>query len=383
MTMKALVQKKFYNYLFNNKIVYNVCMEDPHTDMQLFQPASGSNIFMLASGGCNALHYALDNNVETITCVDANPCQVALVNLKKQVFQKGDYHDLWKMFGTGIHEDVQYSYAKKLRDGLPEQCAQYWDANIRSFQKRGSKKGFQYHTGCGMITRCFALLKDEHLNHIGKLFELNDKKQQLKIYEKYLEPVFMSMLSKMLINFSTRFGIPSRQISMISNNPDEVLQFLNARIKRALTELPADQNYFYHLYIFGRYRRDCVPEYLNKKHFALLQESSKKIQVHCAYLADQLLSSEKRYSHFALLDHLDWLVSSPDLLERQWKAILSRAEKGTKLLIRTYYSGNDWLPSFVEKYVEVVNGIEDAVATDRIGIYNKTHLLEVRAPLVL
>lgn len=378
--MKKFLQKNFYNYLFNNKIVYNVCMEDPKTDMQLFQPETGSNIFVLASGGCNSFHYALDKNVDSVSCVDANPCQVALVNMKKQLFQVGNYEDLWKMFGDGIHEDVHQAYSQKLRKGLSESCTQYWDANLHSFTKRGSNKGFQFHTGCGFITRCFSLLKDEHLNKIAQLFELNDKQQQIELYEKYLEPVLLSTLSKMIINFSTNFGIPSRQISMISNDPKEVIHFLNARIKRALTELPANENYFYYLYIFGHYKRGCAPEYLNKNNFELLQESNNKIKVHQSFVADHLIGSEKRYSHFALLDHLDWLVNDQELLEKQWKSILSRSEKGSKILIRSYYSGNEWMPSFVEKHVDIVNGIDDFVATDRLGIYNKTHLLEVREP---
>jgi S-adenosylmethionine-diacylglycerol 3-amino-3-carboxypropyl transferase len=379
--MKSVIQKKFYNYLFNNKIVYNVCMEDPHTDIRLFQPTSGSNIFVLASGGCNALHYALDANVDSVHCIDANPCQIALVNMKKQVFQQGDYEDLWKMFGDGIHEDVHLSYEQKLRPGLPDRCVEYWDKNLKNFKVRGSNRGFQYHTGCGLITRCFALLKEPHLAQIARLFELNDKKQQIEVYEQYLEPIFKTVLCKMLINVTTRFGIPSRQISMISNNPTEVLEFLNARIKRALTELPANENYFYHLYIFGRYRRDCAPEYLNENNFELLQQAHHKVDVKNAYVADYLAGTKQRFSHFALLDHLDWLVHDPELLEKQWRAILSRAETGAKLLIRTYFSGMEWLPAFVEKHVDVINDIDEHVATDRIGIYNKTHLLQVRTPL--
>jgi S-adenosylmethionine-diacylglycerol 3-amino-3-carboxypropyl transferase len=94
--MKKLIQKIFYDYLFNKKIVYNACMEDPRTDMLLLDPNPGSNIFMLGSGGCNALHYALNSNFERILCIDANPCQVALINIKKQVIENGTFKDLWR-----------------------------------------------------------------------------------------------------------------------------------------------------------------------------------------------------------------------------------------------------------------------------------------------
>lgn len=353
-------------------------MEDPRTDMRLFDPTPGSHIFVLASGGCNALHYALNANVTSVHCVDANPCQVALVNLKKQVIEHGSYQDLWKMFGVGIHEALDSSYVQHYRPGLPIKCATYWDKNIKNFQANGTNRGFHYHTGCGFITRCFGLLKENHLSHIARLFELSDKEEQILVYEKYLEPVFNSILTKLLINVTTHLGIPSRQVGMISHKPSEVMRFLNARIKYTLTELPANENYFYHLYIFGNYRRDCAPEYLKEYNFERLKKAHYKVSVTNAYVADYLNSTQQCFSHFALLDHLDWLVHNQKLLEDQWRAILSRSKRGTKLLIRSYFSGFEWLPDFVKKQVEISTDIDSHVSMDRLGIYNKTHLLCVK-----
>ena len=376
--MKSFLQKQFYNYLFNKKIVYNVCMEDPRIDMRLFDLTPKSNIFVLASGGCNALHYALDPNVASVHCVDANPCQVALVNLKKQVIEHGSHQDLWKMFGVGKHETLDSSYTQNFRPGLPTKCTTFWDKNIKSFQMSGSSLGFHYHTGCGFITRCFRLLKEDHLAQIGRLFELSDKNEQIAVYEKYLEPVFNGIVSTLLINVSTQLGIPSRQLGMISHKSSEVIKFLNARIKYTLTELPAKENYFYHLYIFGNYRSDCAPEYLKEDNFQLLKNAHHKISVANAYVADYLNSSQQCFSHFALLDHLDWLVHNPKLLEDQWRAILSRAQRGAKLIIRSYFSGFEWLPDFARKHVDVSINIDAHISTDRLGIYNKTHLLCVK-----
>lgn len=379
--MKTTLQHKFYNYLFNRKIVYNVCMEDPRTDMLLFDPAPGSRLFVLASGGCNALHYALDPNFDSVQCVDANPCQVALVNLKKQVIENCDYEDLWKMFGDGVHENVGLHYEQRLRVGLPAACATYWDRNIKYFQANGMNNGFHYHTGCGFITHCFKLLKKDRLKQISALFTLADKKQQTALYEKHLEPVFNGLLTKLLINFTTRFGIPSRQLRMISEKPSEVLAFLNARIKKTLTELPANENYFYHVYIFGNYKRSCAPEYLKACNFESLKKAHRKVSVKNAYVTDYLGQTEQRFTHFALLDHLDWLVHEPRMLERQWRSLLSHAEVGAKVLVRSYFSGLEWLPDFAKKHLDFVDHIDEHVATDRLGIYNRTHLLSVKIPL--
>jgi S-adenosylmethionine-diacylglycerol 3-amino-3-carboxypropyl transferase len=380
--MKNLIQKLFYDYLFNKKIVYNACMEDPRTDMLLLDPNPGSNIFMLGSGGCNALHYALNSNFESILCIDANPCQVALINIKKQVIENGTFEDLWKMFGDGIHENIKIPYEKYYRPGLDPNSTIFWDKNLKNFQKNGSNQGFHFHTGCGFITRCFSLLKEEQLKQIAKIFELDNKKQQMLLYEKYLEPVFNNLFTRIIISLTTHFGIPSRQIGMINTNPSEVLNFLNKRIKTTLTELPANENYFYHVYIFGHYKRGNAPEYLKESNFLLLKENHRKIKVENAYIGDYLNNSHERYSHFALLDHLDWLVHDPGLLELQWRAILSRSKSGTKLLIRSYFNGFEWMPDFVKKHIDIDTDIEKHIATDRLGIYNKTYLLHVKMPFI-
>jgi hypothetical protein len=95
-------------------------------------------------------------------------------------------------------------------------------------------------------------------------------------------------------------------------------------------------------------------------------------------VADYLNSSQQCFSHFALLDHLDWLVHNPKLLEDQWHAILSRAQRGAKLIIRSYFSGFEWLPDFAKKQVDISTNIDAHISTDRLGIYNKTHLLFVK-----
>ncbi len=378
--MTKFLQKIFYNYLFNRKIVYNACMEDPRTDMLLLDPDPGSSIFMLGSGGCNALHYALSSNFKSILCIDANPCQAALVNIKKQVIENGTFEDLWKMFGEGIHENIKTPYEKYYRPGLDSNSASFWDKNLKNFQINGSNQGFHFHTGCGFITRCFSLLKEEHLKEIAKLFELDDRKQQTLLYEKYLEPILNNLFTRTIISLTTHLGIPSRQIRMINDNPSEVLKFLNDRIKKTLTRLPGNENYFYHVYIFGHYKHNSVPEYLKESNFILLKDAQRKIKVENAYIIDYLKNSLQCFSHFALLDHLDWLVHDPKLLERQWQAILSHSKIGTKILIRSYFYGFEWMPDFVRKYIDIDTDIEERVATDRLGIYNKTHLLHVKMP---
>ena len=84
---------QFFNHFTdlpdNNDLVYNTCWEDPRCDRQLLQINEESKLCMITSAGCNALDYLLDNPTE-IHCVDMNPRQNALLNLKKSVIKNVD-----------------------------------------------------------------------------------------------------------------------------------------------------------------------------------------------------------------------------------------------------------------------------------------------------
>jgi S-adenosylmethionine-diacylglycerol 3-amino-3-carboxypropyl transferase len=103
------------------------------------------------------------------------------------------------------------------------------------------------------------------------------------------------------------------------------------------TRLPAHENYFWHLYLYGRYSRECCPNYLRPEHFARLKAGLvDRIHVHTTDVASFLRGYDGTLSRFVLLDHMDWLSHEhPELLAAEWQAIVDRARPGARLLWRS------------------------------------------------
>lgn len=63
-------------------------------------------------------------------------------------------------------------------------------------------------------------------------------------------------------------------------------------------------------------------------------------------------------------------------------AILSKSDVGTKIIVRSYFDDMSWLPEIIRDHFHFESDIEAIVKKDRIGIYNKTHLITVVNPAV-
>ena len=59
-----------------------------------------SEVVMITSAGCNALDYLLDDP-KAVHCIDMNPRQNALLELKRAFFQQSDSENLFKALGQG------------------------------------------------------------------------------------------------------------------------------------------------------------------------------------------------------------------------------------------------------------------------------------------
>ena len=134
-----------FRQVHTKNLVYNTCWEDPRCDRQLLQLNQDSEVVMITSAGCNALDYLLDNP-KKINCIDMNPRQNALLELKKSSFQNASYAEHWAMFGDGVMPEFDTFYQEKLRSTLPDFAKEYWDDNWKYFNGKGIRKSFYHFT---------------------------------------------------------------------------------------------------------------------------------------------------------------------------------------------------------------------------------------------
>ncbi len=371
-----------FNYIHRSNLVYNTCWEDPRCDRQLLDLQQDSKVVMITSAGCNSLDYLLDNPAE-IHCVDMNPRQNALLNLKMAAFDKQSSHgDLFDMFGHGKHQSSEAFYQEVLRPQLSPSVQRYWDKNINFFNGKGIRKSFYHHGTSGV----FAWFFSKYTKHERKVFEKIEQmisaktlEEQKDLYQE-LEPKLFNHFIKWVMNrhlVMCMLGVPQAQQELFDKKFEHgALGFIKQCLQKVFTQIPVNDNYFWRVYINGSYSKDCCPNYLLPEHFENIHSQRNQIKTYDTTVSDFLIQNPNEYSHYVLLDHQDWLAHHyPKALEEEWKLILENSRKGTKILLRSASEQVDFFPSFVKENVTFEKEkTSQTHQLDRVGTYASVYL---------
>ena len=127
---------------FPSSFIYSISWEDPKYDKPVLNINDKDNVLTITGGGCNVFNMLLDG-AKNVYCVDLNPAQNFLFELKQKSIKKLEYDDVWKMFGKGKHEDFN-NILNKLE--LSEDGMIFWNNNKHYF-----KNGLYYYGSMGKI----------------------------------------------------------------------------------------------------------------------------------------------------------------------------------------------------------------------------------------
>lgn len=370
-----------FRQVHSKNLVYNTCWEDPRCDRQLLEFDKNSEIVMITSAGCNALDYLLDSPHQ-INCIDVNPRQNSLLQLKLATFKAGNFDDLFEMFGRGAHTDIRELYNDKLRDMLPEYAQKYWDKNLNYFNGKGIRKTFYHYSTSGT----FAWLTNQYLkaqrklyDKVQQMFEADSVERQAAIYYE-IERKLLNKLMEWVINRHVTMslvGVPRSQQELFMDKYERgALGYVQESLRKVFTKLTLHDNYFWRLYVNGSYTESCSPSYLKRNNFDIIREQADKVKTHTSTISQFLENNPKPYSHYILLDHQDWLAANNvPALEEEWQLILQNSKPGTKILLRSAAEEIDFFPDFVLDAVEFER--EKTVEIheqDRVGTYASVYM---------
>lgn len=372
-----------FKTVHNRSLIYNASWEDPRIDRQLLELDEQSKVVVLSSAGCNVLDYLIDSPAE-INAVDVNSRQNALLNLKLALIKRGNYEELFAMFGQGSHADFRkiYSDAKQY---LSEEDIEFWDKKIKYFDNNSKKQSFYYYGTSGLLAWIITRTLGRNRELRAALFSLFDAKnlqEQKEIYDR-VEPLlwgrFMSWMIRQPYTLMLA-GVPRPQIRLINTQyPGGVGGYISDKFRHVFTEILAHDNYFWHVYLTGSYSTHCCPNYLKAENFETLLNGVNNVKTHNNSVTGFLRDNPGKYSHFILLDHQDWLAQhDPVALDEEWQMILNNSQVGSKILMRSAATEINFLPDFVKKSIRFFPEQTDALhLTDRVGTYGSLHFAEV------
>jgi len=373
-----------FHHVHGGQLIYNTCWEDPRIDRELMRLDGESRVVMITSAGCNALDYLLDGPAE-IHAIDVNFRQNALLELKLAMIRRGDFADLFELFGIGSHTEHKRVY-RTVRKELPEFAREFWDKKMTFFDPGGMKKTFYYHGTAGLaawlVGSALFKAKPNIKNFAMCLLDADSVAQQAEVYE-LLERKLWGTLSNWLIRqrmVMTLLGVPRPQIKLIEDSyPGGLGPYVKDKLRHVMAELPAAENYFWRVYITGSYTMACCPNYLRKRNLPTLGASADRVRTHTCSITQFLQRNPGVYSHYVLLDHQDWLAwHDPEALREEWELILANSRPGTKILLRSAGLTLDFVPDDIRARLRFFPELTDRLhLTDRVGTYGSLSFAEV------
>ncbi len=358
-----------FEYLLNNKLIFNTSWEDPQIDLSLLKIDENSVILNIGSAGDNSLEYLLENPKKLYVC-EINKAQIALIELKRIIFTYFDYNVLSRFFMTGTNLAYKEDYIK-IKPYLSESSQVYWDKNIHYFA--GNRRSFYYHGASGIIAFYIQkLLKRNKQLKLEIENILNNKSTDFDFIEKTIwNHSIIKFLSLPYVH--NLFGVPSSQMKLSSVT--EISENIRVSLKNHFELYPNTSNYFWYLYFFGKYNEQFCPNYLKEENFNRIKSNIHKMSLIDIPLLQALDLDE--FNIINLLDHQDWhLINNQEYLTTLWNKINSMQNK-RKLMFRTVSSDRNIFDKYFNHQYKLNSySNKDLKYINRVATYFYAHIAE-------
>lgn len=303
--------------------IYAFAWEDPKVDLEFLNLKSDDEMLVLTSGGCNALEYAIHGPAR-IHCVDMNPCQGHMLELKIAALTSLSYEDFWNLLGKGCHPAFDEILDTRLAPYLSPYAYQFWKESVGKNPRKLARKEMKlYETGfSGLAIRAFKhLARVKRLSgRIKSLCEAETLEEQKKIWYETVRPHFLDPRWIKLLN-NERFvwralGVPKEQFKMLLDEGGAYQYIANTFDPLIDKHLLSQDSYFYRLCLTQSYASNepgNCPSYLTVDGFKKLKYSKnlQAIKIHTKSIADVLkneLPEEPTLTKAIVMDHQDWFT---------------------------------------------------------------------------
>lgn len=304
-------QKQFWSW------IYGYCWEDPIDDMRRMRISKRDTVLCITSAGDNALHYAIEGMPKRIHCVDMNPCQGHLLELKLAAIHALEYEDFWKLFGDGRHPQFAQLLDEKLAPHLSSHAYAFWKVNARAFDNSFYKQGY---SGWALRVLSYIFTLHGKASQLEAFANASTLREQRDLYEKSIRPVILSGSFVKLVLSNPVFlwnslGVPMNQLSIFLNETSVRQYAIDTLDPIGRTVHIRTSNYHYYLSLSCKFNPENPPLYLTRTSFEQLKSANccalESLRVHTDSLANAIRNIEQGSLDIAILmDHMDWYSPS-------------------------------------------------------------------------
>ncbi|KAJ7647411.1 hypothetical protein FB45DRAFT_893372 [Roridomyces roridus] len=358
--------------------IYSFTWEDPFEDMKHLGLTSADHVFAITSAGDNALHYAVAAAPQRIHCVDMNPCQGHLMELKLAAIKCLEYDDFFALFGKGRHANFRRLLDSKIAPHLSSSAYQFWRINSKAFSSSFYMRGY---SGWALRLMKFVFALAGVSKDIERLCNADTLEQQDEIWRNKLRPVLLNPLVVALLKNPVfcwnALGVPLNQRQMLLEEGG-----VYAFVRDTLDPLPKahlfkNDNYFYRLGLRGHYTPESCPQYLTRAGFDKLKADNGKVLDAFRLHTDSIVNVLRGLSDWALtralvMDHLDWFTPGSADVDDEISQLHRVLAPGGSVYWRSaarqpWYNANFERHGFKVTPLGVRQGPEAAI--DRVNMY--------------
>lgn len=362
----------WFAFIHSNFLIYNICWEDVEADLKLLSFSPTSRLLTITSAGDNALGYTL-KDIEHVASVDVNPRQTYLLELKLALLNYGNQHLFYECFAKGKSSNLLEEFPE-ISQHLSNNARIYWSKHIRYFNPKG--RGLFLQGGAGYFARLLnRIIDSKNLRRkVQELAHEPDSENRKQLFDEIANVLWSGKdqyvwKSDFVLGMA---GIPKSQRLAIG----DMNTFIQKVIYSTFVKQQASKNPYWGAYLGFEVAPEHQSPYLKPENFEALKKSAQKLQFQTQSLYGYLKSNDQNFSHFVLLDHMDWMTDHNfDLLSKQWKLILNRSTPNAQYLFRTAHQSLDFLPDFVRERIAFQKVDEHWIErNDRVGTYTGTYV---------
>jgi S-adenosylmethionine:diacylglycerol 3-amino-3-carboxypropyl transferase len=328
-----------------SRVFFAQIREDSRVERRVLETHPARRVVCIGSGGCTAFSL-LSDGVQAIACVDSNPAQCALIELKRAALVHLELEAYLRFIGERPDPSRIETYAR-LAPGLPDSARAYWDA------RSGEVASGINH--CGVIEQFYRFVGGNLRGVVcpdevwQQLFHCRSLDEQRELYERYFRGEGFQMALRVLLSKTSHVVFfPAFMFAQASEL--DYGRFFAEKFEREVLGRPMSNNYFLSQLLFASYRHDVidgVPHYLSPEGYDSARRNAHKLVV-VPRPIEEFLAEDSGVDAFFLSNVFDWLTD--EQRERLCRGVLSASAPGAALAYRNMLSAPALPAEFLERF---------------------------------
>ena len=327
---------------FFSLLRYSFGNEDWKTEEEALGITPSDKILCITASGDRPLNL-LARECQKMICIDANPVQNYLLELKAAAMKALEYKTYIAFLGAVPCENRKILLQSVLPH-LSSAAGQFWIEHIKMIEK-----GILYQGSVERLTRILAKLFSVMRGaKIEKLFAMNNLEEQRQFVRDHWDSYFWRKTFKVLLNpFISQFFIKDPGLLNVGSDIKAGV-YIYERIQDSLDRDLAKKNPLLSLILKGKVLPDAFSPYLTEEGTEVIKQRLSSLEVHTGNVLDYLDSfSGPEFDCFSLSDIASYM-SYPNFV-KLLTLIIKTARPGARFCLRQFLSSYE-IPAHLKGY---------------------------------